>query len=45
MAYLQELCYWVFQNPIACVASTQYKLSEYFQIAIASGERLRYRSN
>ncbi|MBW4573841.1 MAG: sigma-70 family RNA polymerase sigma factor [Aphanothece sp. CMT-3BRIN-NPC111] len=34
-AYLQESCYWAAQKTITRFASTQYKLSDFFQIAIA----------
>lgn len=35
-AYLQEACYWVAQRVAFQLTSTQYKLSDCFQIAIAS---------
>ncbi len=35
-AYLQEACYWVAQRVVLQLTSTQYKLSDCFQIAIAS---------
>lgn len=33
-AYLQETCYWVSQKTVASFTSTQYQLSDCFQIAI-----------
>ncbi|MHC5737985.1 sigma-70 family RNA polymerase sigma factor [Nostoc sp.] len=40
MAYLQEPCYWVSQKTVASFASTQYKLSDCFQIAIAQVDKV-----
>lgn len=34
-AYLQESCYWAAQQMIKRFTNTQYKLSDYFQLAIA----------
>ncbi len=34
-AYLQEPCYWAAQRTVKRFTNTQYKLSDYFQIAIA----------
>ncbi|MBH8554477.1 sigma-70 family RNA polymerase sigma factor [Nostocaceae cyanobacterium CENA357] len=39
-AYLQESCYWTSQKTAACFVSTQYKLSDCFQIAIAQVDRI-----
>ncbi len=39
-AYLQEPCYWTSQKTAACFVSTQYKLSDCFQIAIAQVDRV-----
>ncbi|MBD2495803.1 sigma-70 family RNA polymerase sigma factor [Nostoc sp. FACHB-280] len=37
-AYLQEPCYWISQKTCAAFASSQFKLSDCFQIAIAQVE-------
>jgi RNA polymerase sigma factor (sigma-70 family) len=39
-AYLQEACYWTAQKTIASFASEQYALSDCFQIAIASIDKV-----
>ncbi|MBD2666621.1 hypothetical protein B6N60_02085 [Richelia sinica FACHB-800] len=39
-AYLQEACYWVAQKTVTSFASTQYQLSDCFQIAIAQVEKI-----
>ncbi|BAY11642.1 sigma-70 family RNA polymerase sigma factor [Calothrix sp. NIES-2098] len=39
-AYLQESCYWVSQKTVNGFASTQYQLSDCFQIAIAQIDRV-----
>lgn len=39
-AYLQESCYWVCQKTVTNFASTQYELSDCFQIAIAQIDRI-----
>jgi RNA polymerase sigma factor (sigma-70 family) len=39
-AYLQETCYWSVQKTITSLASTQYKLSDCFQIAIAQLDKI-----
>jgi RNA polymerase sigma factor (sigma-70 family) len=39
-AYLQEACYWASQKTSAGFCSTQYKLSDCFQIAIAKVDKL-----
>ncbi len=39
-AYLQEPCYWTSQKTAATFVSTQYKLSDCFQIAIAQVDRV-----
>lgn len=39
-AYLQEPCYWVSQKTVNSFASTQYQLSDCFQIAIAHIDRV-----
>ncbi|WP_392535515.1 sigma-70 family RNA polymerase sigma factor [Nostoc sp. C117] len=39
-AYLQEPCYWVSQKTVTNFASTQYKLSDCFQIAIAQVDKV-----
>ncbi|MBD2448512.1 sigma-70 family RNA polymerase sigma factor [Nostoc sp. FACHB-152] len=39
-AYLQEPCYWISQKTCAGFASSQFKLSDCFQIAIAQVERV-----
>ncbi|WP_413173656.1 sigma-70 family RNA polymerase sigma factor [Anabaena azotica] len=39
-AYLQESCYWVSQKTVASFASTQYQLSDCFQIAISQVEKI-----
>lgn len=39
-AYLQESCYWVSQKTVNSFASTQYQLSDCFQIAIAQIDRV-----
>ncbi|MBD2437569.1 sigma-70 family RNA polymerase sigma factor [Nostoc sp. FACHB-110] len=39
-AYLQEPCYWTSQKTCAGFASSQFKLSDCFQIAIAQVERV-----
>ncbi len=35
-AYLQETCYWVAQKAVSRAPSSQFKLPDYFQIAIAA---------
>ncbi|BAZ30147.1 hypothetical protein NIES4074_26030 [Cylindrospermum sp. NIES-4074] len=39
-AYLQETCYWISQKTVAGFASTQYQLSDCFQIAIAQVDKI-----
>ncbi|TVP61654.1 MAG: sigma-70 family RNA polymerase sigma factor [Nodularia sp. (in: Bacteria)] len=39
-AYLQEACYWTSQKTAANFVSHQYKLSDYFQIAIAQVDKV-----
>lgn len=39
-AYLQEPCYWISQKTAASFVSTQYKLSDCFQVAIAQVDRV-----
>ncbi|WP_066383978.1 sigma-70 family RNA polymerase sigma factor [Anabaena sp. CA = ATCC 33047] len=39
-AYLQESCYWISQKTAASFTSTQYKLSDCFQVAIAQVDRV-----
>jgi RNA polymerase sigma factor (sigma-70 family) len=39
-AYLQEPCYWTSQKTAASLISTQYKLSDCFQVAIAQVDRV-----
>ncbi|WP_224094780.1 sigma-70 family RNA polymerase sigma factor [Nostoc sp. MS1] len=39
-AYLQEPCYWISQKTAATFVSTQYKLSDCFQIAIAQVDKV-----
>lgn len=39
-AYLQEVCYWASQKTSAGFSSTQYKLSDCFQIAIAKVDKI-----
>ncbi len=39
-AYLQETCYWASQKTVATFSSTQYKLSDCFQIAIAQVDKV-----
>ncbi|QLE57364.1 sigma-70 family RNA polymerase sigma factor [Nostoc sp. TCL26-01] len=39
-AYLQEPCYWTSQKTAASFVSTQYKLSDCFQVAIAQIDRV-----
>jgi RNA polymerase sigma factor (sigma-70 family) len=39
-AYLQESCYWVSQKTVTSFASTQYQLSDCFQIAIAQVDKI-----
>lgn len=39
-AYLQETCYWASQKTVISFASTQYQLSDCFQIAIAKVEKI-----
>ncbi|MEA5512680.1 sigma-70 family RNA polymerase sigma factor [Nodularia sp. UHCC 0506] len=39
-AYLQEACYWTSQKTVANFVSTQYKLSDCFQIAIAQVDKV-----
>ena len=39
-AYLQEVCYWAAQKTAADFASTQYSLSDRFQAAIASTDKV-----
>ena len=40
IAYLQEPCYWASQKTFTSFASSQYKLSDYFQIAIAQVDKV-----
>ncbi len=40
VAYLQEACYWASQKTSAGFTSTQYKLSDCFQIAIAKVDKV-----
>ncbi|WP_414545604.1 sigma-70 family RNA polymerase sigma factor [Nostoc sp. CCY0012] len=40
IAYLQEPCYWISQKTAANFVSTQYKLSDCFQIAIAQVDKV-----
>jgi RNA polymerase sigma factor (sigma-70 family) len=40
IAYLQEICYWTSQKTSASFSSTQYKLPDCFQIAIASVDKV-----
>lgn len=40
IAYLQEVCYWTSQKTSASFTSTQYKLPDCFQIAIASVDKV-----
>lgn len=40
MAYLQEPCYWIAQKTAASFVSTQYKLSDCFQVAIAQVDKV-----
>jgi RNA polymerase sigma factor (sigma-70 family) len=40
VAYLQEPCYWTSQKTAASFSSTQYRLSDCFQIAIAQIDRV-----
>lgn len=39
-AYLQEPCYWISQKTAASFVSTQYRLSDCFQVAIAQIDRV-----
>ncbi len=39
-AYLQETCYWASQKTVVSFNSTQYKLSDCFQIAIAQVDKV-----
>jgi len=39
-AYLQEPCYWISQKTAASFVSTQYRLSDCFQVAIAQVDRV-----
>ncbi|MEH2196002.1 MAG: sigma-70 family RNA polymerase sigma factor [Nostoc sp.] len=39
-AYLQESCYWASQKTVNSFASTQYKVSDCFQIAIAQVDKV-----
>ncbi|MFN6570956.1 sigma-70 family RNA polymerase sigma factor [Dendronalium sp. ChiSLP03b] len=39
-AYLQESCYWTSQKTVSSFVSTQYKLSDCFQIAIAQVDKV-----
>ncbi|MBH8574769.1 sigma-70 family RNA polymerase sigma factor [Nostocaceae cyanobacterium CENA369] len=39
-AYLQESCYWTSQKTVSSFVSTQYKLSDCFQIAIAHVDKV-----
>ena len=39
-AYLQETCYWIAHRAVQSFASTQYKLSDCFQIAIANIDKV-----
>ncbi len=39
-AYLQEACYWASQKTSAAFTSTQYKLPDCFQIAIAKADKV-----
>ncbi|MCM0591464.1 MAG: sigma-70 family RNA polymerase sigma factor [Gloeotrichia echinulata IR180] len=40
IAYLQESCYWVSQKTVTNLASSQYQLSDCFQIAIAQIDKI-----
>ena len=40
LAYLQEACYWAAQKTIASFSTTQYTLSDCFQIAIARVDKV-----
>lgn len=40
IAYLQEPCYWTSQKIVASFATTQYKLSDCFQIAITQVDKI-----
>ncbi len=40
LAYLQEPCYWASQNVVTKFTNLQYKLSDYFQMAIAQSEQV-----
>lgn len=40
IAYLQEICYWTSQKTSASFSSTQYKLPDCFQMAIASVDKV-----
>lgn len=40
LAYLQEPCYWASQKTSASFASSQYSLSDYFQIAITQADKV-----
>ncbi len=40
IAYLQESCYWVSQKTMTNLVSTQYQLSDCFQIAIAQIDKI-----
>ncbi|MDJ0774259.1 MAG: sigma-70 family RNA polymerase sigma factor [Mastigocoleus sp. MO_167.B18] len=39
-AYLQETCYWIAHRTVQSFASSQYKLSDCFQVAIASVDKV-----
>ena len=39
-AYLQETCYWIAHRTVQSFASNQYKLSDCFQVAIASIDKV-----
>ncbi|MBD2386254.1 sigma-70 family RNA polymerase sigma factor [Cylindrospermum sp. FACHB-282] len=39
-AYLQETCYWASQKTVLGLASTQYQISDCFQIAIAKVDKI-----
>lgn len=40
MAYLQEVCYWAAQKTVASFTSTQFSLSDCFQLAIAQLDKV-----
>ncbi|MEA5572784.1 sigma-70 family RNA polymerase sigma factor [Calothrix sp. UHCC 0171] len=39
-AYLQESCYWAAQKTLTSISTTQYSLSDYFQMAIAQVDKV-----